>query len=623
MFCYPFARQALIVAMVFVLILITADSFVDGSNIYNNNHADVRSLQMSKVFLQRRILGYRCGHQYNEDSKISKATMPPRYRPPSRPSMATPPPPPKSQIDGNAENWNNDVHDRRRKASIQNEVRREQDKSIKNDIEQYSNASPAKVRYQSKYYNADGTMRRTILSATSSHWKSDENKSEISSPCQNLPPQPPPPPPPPLEMERESKVMDKIEQTTTQVVGRDEQGDCSDPSLSLEMMKDCENREYTSNLTSTEITNNCSEDDKPFGTLNLEEVDERSKHNLTEESKQDSEAMSKLQDSILQKANIGKAQETISLSSTIMNGLSAVGRQLVRKVVSSVRKSQESDHGKRNCVNDSMKPKFVIADSNVSIIQSDFYLAEIKKKPTNERESDSILTSEEHLLEQTVHLFSLYFDLWKIKSTFAVNRKQTKQEISRNVNAPIPIQDSRFAFGIDHRDTILVSAFLNSAITKALVNEILFSSILPAVYSRMDNQRPPKKITVTRREKKVVTKTTRTRPTILSRINTDKDLDDIDFARLLVELESCNDEEVIEEYEYEYDAEPMIEEYQCDEIADNDVANENNDYPEVEALSESDFEDDLLDDNDLEILEAAMLDSSSWFSEFLDESDFY
>ena len=374
MFCL-FTRQALIVAMVFVLILITSDSFVDGSNIYNNNHADVTSLQMSKVFLQREILGYRCGHQYNEDSKISKATIPPRYRPPP---VTPPPPPPKSQIDGNAENWNNDVHDRHRKTSIQNEVRREQDKSIENDIEQYSNASPAKVRYQSKYYNADGTMRRTVLSATSSHWKSDENKSEISSPCQNLPP-PPPPPPPPLEM-GESKVMEMIEQTTAQVVARDEQEDCFDPSLSLEMMKDCENRQYTSNLTSTEITN-CSEDDKTFETLDLEV--EGSKYDLIEESKQDSEAMSKLQDSILQKANIRKAQETTSLSSTIINGLSAVGRQLLRKVVSSVRASQESDHEKRNSVNNSMKPRFVIADSNVSIIKSDFDLTEIKTKPAD------------------------------------------------------------------------------------------------------------------------------------------------------------------------------------------------------------------------------------------------
>ena len=611
MFCCPFARKALIIVVVFVLILVTSDSFADGSNVYNNNHANVRSLQMSKVFLQRQILEYRCGHQYNEDSNMSKATMPPRYRPPST-TPIYPPPPPKSQ-DGNAENLNNNIS--HRKISIQNEVRRVQDKQpVENDIEQYSYASPAKVRYQSKYYSANSTMRRTGLSTTSSHWKSDENKGPL-----------PPPPPPPLYMEGESKVTEKIELSTTPVVVLDDQGDNSQPSLSLEMMKDCENREYISNLTSTEISH-CSEDDKTFGTLDLEEA-ELSKYDFIEESKQDSKAMSKLQDSILQKANIGKAQETTSLSSTIMNGLSAVGRQLVRQVFSSVRISQDGDHGKRNILSDSMKPKFVIGDgdtswSNVSIIQSDFdLLIETKTKPSNDKESDSIWTSEERLLEQTVDLFSLYFDLWKIKSTFAVNRKQTKQEKSRNMNAPIPIQDSHLAFAIDHRDIILVSAFFNSAITKALVNEILFSSILPAVHSRIDNQRPPKKITVTRREKKVVTKTTRTRPTILSRINTDKDLDDIDFARLLVELESCNDEEVIEEHDFEYDAEPIVEEYQYDEITDNEVTNEDDDYPEVEALSESDFEDDLLDDNDLEILEAAMLDSSSWFSEFFDESD--
>jgi hypothetical protein len=113
--------------------------------------------------------------------------------------------------------------------------------------------------------------------------------------------------------------------------------------------------------------------------------------------------------------------------------------------------------------------------------------------------------------------------------------------------------------------------------------------------------------------------------------STSEDLDVINFARLLMELECGPNEQIIEEIEYEYDEEPIfidtddvyeVEDHDADGILhlDFDALIDEQVYEgehelsgEKEGEDDTDY-DDLLDDDELEVLEDARLDSSDWFS---------
>jgi hypothetical protein len=148
--------------------------------------------------------------------------------------------------------------------------------------------------------------------------------------------------------------------------------------------------------------------------------------------------------------------------------------------------------------------------------------------------------------------------------------------------------------------------------------------------------------TILKREKTIITKTTKVKETILSRIDPDEDLDDLDFARLLVELEEGPIEEIIEEVGYEYDVEPLdelvVEEVESEEVhevedqdpGDDDSSNHTIHHVEITDIDEgasankydiTDDEEDLLEDDELEILESARFDESDWIDQFCDEDD--
>ena len=269
--------------------------------------------------------------------------------------------------------------------------------------------------------------------------------------------------------------------------------------------------------------------------------------------------------------------------------------------------------------------------------------------------------SEDQWISHTMAMFTLYFDLWSINipemGSQGAHMKFGAKEDSKIARVSELVTPPRNGWDIgtklNHAESILVSSFISNAITSAVLNETILNSILPAVYSHIDNYRnmdaptaksPPVKL---KREKTVITKTKKVHQTILSQIDTEEDLDDIDFARLLVELQGGPLEEIIEEVEYEYDLEPIFEdeciveeieiehEYSYKEGKHNnandkecsDDAVEITDAEESTTItfdtdSEDDDEEDLLEDDDLEVLESARFYESDWFGSDEDEDSF-
>ena len=270
--------------------------------------------------------------------------------------------------------------------------------------------------------------------------------------------------------------------------------------------------------------------------------------------------------------------------------------------------------------------------------------------------------SEDQWISHTMEMFTLYFDLWSINipemgSQGAHMKFGAKEDDSKIAHVSELVTPPRNGWDIgtklNHAESILVSSFISNAITSAVLNETILNSILPAVYNHIDNYRnmdaptaksPPVKL---KREKTVITKTKKVHQTILSQIDTEEDLDDIDFARLLVELQGGPLEEIIEEVEYEYDVEPIFEdeciveeieiehEYSSKEGKHNNANDEECSEDAVEITdaeesntitfdtdSEDDDEEDLLEDDDLEVLESARFYESDWFGSDEDEDSF-
>jgi hypothetical protein len=151
-----------------------------------------------------------------------------------------------------------------------------------------------------------------------------------------------------------------------------------------------------------------------------------------------------------------------------------------------------------------------------------------------------------------------------------------------------------------------------------------------------------------KRSTKVITKSIRVRETILSQLDLSDNIPDIanaDFERLLLELSSGPAEEIIEEIEYEYDEWPLHFEM-LDDMEDHILGSINDEkylieFKTSEAVGafdtthtknhdiyrrdkatdfdETDYDDDLLDDSDLYILEEAEPSDFGWISE--DESE--
>ena len=272
--------------------------------------------------------------------------------------------------------------------------------------------------------------------------------------------------------------------------------------------------------------------------------------------------------------------------------------------------------------------------------------------------------NEHQWVTHTMALFTLYFDLWSVKCpqstrTHSDNVVMLKSETDKDKVATrtrnggfseaslVSSNLREVGTTLNHAESILVSAFLSNAITSAILNETILHSILPAVYNHIDSYRPPEPVpvpqpTILKREKTIITKTTKVKETILSRIDPDEDLDDLDFARLLVELEEGPIEEIIEEVGYEYDVEPLdelvVEEVESEEVhevedqdpGDDDSSNHTIHHVEITDIDEgasannydiTDDEEDLLEDDELEILESARFDESDWIDQFCDEDD--
>ena len=357
---------------------------------------------------------------------------------------------------------------------------------------------------------------------------------------------------------------------------------------------------------------------------------------------EDSAALSKLQRSILMKS---KSQDRLSnngsISSWLMTGMSKVGKRLVDTAISSIWAPSRQDEKKVD--SDSFTP--TLASTQMKMPKGLGSEVLVKKMQviqlsTSGPSPDAIWKTEENVLNHVMELFSLYFALWNIKcpkqsahsGKVALHAKDASGITS---NAPVPFQPGNLGTSLNHAESILVSAFLSNAVSSAILNDSIMNTILPAVYSHIDNYRSPIQPIRTKREKTVITKTTRARPTILSKIDTDGDMDDIDFARLLMELEGGPNEQIVEEIEYEYDEEPLfIDADDLYEVEDQDpdiavIPDVEIDYLNDEQVLEIESElddvvnseidngtddDDLLDDDELEVLEDARIDSSDWFS---------
>ena len=365
---------------------------------------------------------------------------------------------------------------------------------------------------------------------------------------------------------------------------------------------------------------------------------------------EDSAALSKLQRSILMKSKSqDRLSNNVSISSWLMTSMSKVGKRLVDTAISSIwapsrqddEKKFDSDYFTPTLASTQMKmPKGLGSEVLVKKMQ-------VIQLSTSGPSPDAIWKTEENVLNHTMELFSLYFALWNIKcpkqsapsDKVALSAKAASGITS---NAPVPFQPGNLGTSLNHAESILVSAFLSNAVSSAILNDSIMNTILPAVYSHIDNYRPPIQPIRTKREKTVITKTTRARPTILSKIDTDGDMDDIDFARLLMELEGGPNEQIVEEIEYEYDEEPLfidaddlyevedqdpdiavIPDVEIDDLNDEqvlEIESELDDGVNSEIDNDTD-DDDLLDDDELEVLEDARIDSSDWFSGDDDQND--
>jgi len=357
---------------------------------------------------------------------------------------------------------------------------------------------------------------------------------------------------------------------------------------------------------------------------------------------EDSEALSRLERSLLMKS---KSQDSSndSISSWLMTSMSKVGKRLVGTVISSIWAPSRQDE--KNLDSDVFTPTLAATQmkmprglgSEVLVKQNQFIPLSISGPSP-----DAIWKTEQNVLNHAMELFSLYFGLWDIKcpNHRALSGKAAvgaKSAIASDItlNAPVPFQPGNLGTSLNHAESILVSTFLSNAVSSAILNDSIMNTILPAVYSHIDNYKAPIQPIRTKREKTVITKTTRARPTILSKIDTDEDLDDLDFVRLLMELEGGPNEQIVEEIEYEYDEEPLfidaddvyevedqdpdiavIPDVEIDDLNDeqvHEIERELDDGEDSEIDNDTD-DDDLLDDNELEVLEDARIDSSDWFS---------
>ncbi len=250
---------------------------------------------------------------------------------------------------------------------------------------------------------------------------------------------------------------------------------------------------------------------------------------------------------------------------------------------------------------------------------------------------------ENQWITQTMALISLYFDLCSIKYPRSTNSDRAiminPQKITDQVNIPrkpygeslVPSELRRIGTTLNHGESILVSSFLSNSVTSALLNDTIMNSILPSIFKHIESYQPSQpspepQQTIVKREKTIITKIARVKETILSRIDPDEDLDDIDFVRLLVELEEGPIEEIIEEVGFEYDVEPLedtftegVEFEEINEDKVQDLIVENAEDTSLNNIDVSDEEDDLLEDYDIEILESAQLDESDWTEFWSDE----
>jgi len=356
---------------------------------------------------------------------------------------------------------------------------------------------------------------------------------------------------------------------------------------------------------------------------------------------QDAAALSKLQRSVLMKSKkpVCEKSSTKSISSWLMQNMSNVGKRLIKTAVSSIWTKSYQD--KSNV--DSLIPILATTHTKMKLprgLGSEVLIRhdQVIQLSILGNPPDVIWKIEENSLDHAMELFTMYFDLWNIKcpkrrfkgdliSKVVSNTTSTRDHES---NTPIPFQPSTIGTPISHAESILVSTFLSNAVSSTILNDSIMNTILPAVYSHMENYTPPPQPIRTKREKTVITKTTRVKPTILSKIDTDENLDDIDFARLLMELEGGPNEQIIEEIEYEYDEEPVfidaddvyevedydvdvIPEVKIDDLNDEELYEDENELSGSEVENDTDY-DDLLDDDELEVLEDARIDSSDWFS---------
>lgn len=263
--------------------------------------------------------------------------------------------------------------------------------------------------------------------------------------------------------------------------------------------------------------------------------------------------------------------------------------------------------------------------------------------------------SEDCLLYDVLNTFSLYF---KLLSIIYPNRTRQKE----NTSTEEEIDDEEAIFGEPSLDIFDVSEVdedsepdttissltsrgeINNSIELAIKSSLI-QSIVPMLqeYTAEYMMQMPTRM---KRTTRVISKSIRVRETVLSQLDvsdTNLDITNTDFERLLFELSSGPAEEIIEEIEYEYDEWPLhfdmlddMEEHILEIIEDEkhlielktddnfgtsgtpytedfDVHNIGNDF------DGADYDDDLLDDSDLCILEEAEPSDFGWISE--DESD--
>ena len=355
----------------------------------------------------------------------------------------------------------------------------------------------------------------------------------------------------------------------------------------------------------------------------------------------DREALSKLQRSVEEKSTTHKPT---SITSWVLKGVSNLGKRLIKSALSGWEFNDSS------ITRNDIAPKQIHLRSYELKLKTEFSSVEMGSKVSSApllRLGNSISYSgglpmesswgSEQWVDHTMELFSLYFELWAIKcpAPQKVKSKPVTTMEQRELQT-MPSAISNMGTSLNHAESILISTFLSNAVTTAVMNDSILNSILPAVYNHIENYKPPAPRVVVKREKKVITKTTKVKETILSRIDPDEDLDDIDFARLLVELDGGPVEEIIEQIEYEYDEEPLFladEDIETEEIyeVDGPEPDDHIEIPEIDTQliddididdesvidegSEEDTDyDDLLEDEELELLEAARIDESEWFS---------